>query len=98
MGYKNTLPYESPMLTQEQKDARIQWAIQHKDDDWNRTIFTDKASYQLFRNTVRLWSRNPRAEVKRIPKNRQKIVVWGGISIKGLVGYHSFKTILDGPY
>jgi transposase len=33
MGYKNTLPYGTPMLTQEQKDARVQWAIQHKDDD-----------------------------------------------------------------
>jgi transposase len=25
-------------------------------------------------------------------------MVWGSFSIKGLVGYHSFKTIMDGPY
>ncbi|CAF1341871.1 unnamed protein product [Didymodactylos carnosus] len=41
-GYKGTLPYATPMLTQKQKDARVQWAIQHKDDDWSRTIFTDE--------------------------------------------------------
>ena len=98
MGYKSTLPYATPMLTQEQKHARIQWAIQHKDDDWSRTIFTDETCYQLFRNTIRRWSQNPSTEVKRIPKNKQKIMVWGGISIKGPIGYHSFKTIMDGSY
>ena len=59
MGYKSTLPYGTPMLTQEQKHARLQWAIQYKDDDWSRTIFTDETCYQLFRNTIRRWSRNP---------------------------------------
>jgi transposase len=98
LGYKSTLPYGTPMLTQEQKDARVQWAIKHQNDDWSRTIFTDETCYQLFRNTIRRWSRNPKAEVKRIPKNRQKIMVWGGFSIKGLVGYHSFNTIMDGHY
>lgn len=98
MGYKNTLPHGTPMLTQKHKDARVQWAIQHQDDDWSRTIFTDETCYQLFRNTIRRWSKNPRAQIKRIPKNKQKIMVWGGFSIKGLVGYHSFTTIMDGPY
>ena len=98
MCYKSTLPYGTPILTQKQKDARVQWAIQHKDDHWSRTIFTDETCYQLFRNIIHRWSRNPKAEVKRIPKNRQKIMVWGGISIRGLTGYHSFKTIMDGSY
>ena len=98
MGYKSTLPYGTPMLTQEQNHARLQWTIQHKDDDWSRTIFTDETCYQLFRNTIRRWSRNSSTEVKQIPKNKQKIMVRGGISIKRLIGYHSFKTIMDGSY
>ena len=52
-GYKSTLPYGIPMLTQEQKHARVQWVIQHKDDDWSQTIFIDETCYQLFRNTIR---------------------------------------------
>ena len=52
MGYKSTLPYATPMLTQEQKHAPIQWAIQYKDDHWSRTIFTDESCYQLFRHTI----------------------------------------------
>ena len=53
MGYKSTLPYSTPMLTHEQRHTPIQWVIQHKDDDWSRTIFTDETCYQLFRNTIR---------------------------------------------
>ena len=98
MGYKSTLPYATPMVTQEQKHARVRWVIQHKDDDWSRTIFTDETCYQLFRNTIRRWSRSPNTEVKRIPKNKKKVMVWEGTSIKGLIGYHSFKTIMDGSY
>ena len=98
LGYKSTLPHGTPMLTSAQKDARVQWAIEHQNDDWSRTIFTDETCYQLFRNTVRRWSRNPKSEVKRIPKNRQKIMVWGGFSIKDLVGFHSFNIIMDGLY
>ena len=45
MSYKSTLPYGTPMVTQEQKHARVQWAIQHKDDDWSRTVFTDETCY-----------------------------------------------------
>ena len=41
MSYKNTLPYATPMLTQEQKHAHVQWTIQHKDDHCSRTRFTD---------------------------------------------------------
>ena len=64
MGYKSTLPYDTPTLTQEQKHAPIQWAIQHKDDDWSRTRFTDEICYHLFRNTIGRWARNPSTEVK----------------------------------
>ena len=98
LGYRSTLRIGTHMLTQEQKKARVQWAIRHKDDDWSRTVFTDETGYQLFRNTIRRWSKNLKAEVKRIPKNRQKILAWGGISIRGLIGFYSFRNIMDGPY
>ncbi|CAF4496751.1 unnamed protein product [Rotaria sp. Silwood2] len=75
LGYRSTLPQGTPMLTQKHKDARVQWALKHQDDDWTRTVFTDETCYQLFRNTIRRWSKNPKGELKRIPKNRQKIMV-----------------------
>ena len=97
-GYRSVLPINTPMLTVEQKQNRVEWAKKHQDDDWNHTIFTDESSFQMFRNTVRRWSKNPEIEVKRIPKNRQKVHIWGAISIKGVVGYHTFRTNLNGIY
>ena len=44
------------------------------------------------------WSRNPSTDIKRIPQNKQKTIVCGGISTKSFVGYHSFKTIMNGSY
>ncbi|CAF3454592.1 unnamed protein product [Rotaria socialis] len=54
MGYKNTLPYATPMSTEKQKDTRVQCGSQ-------------------------------------VSRRRLE-------SIKGLVGYHSFTTIMNGAY
>ena len=97
-GYRSILPANTPMLTAEQKQHRVEWAKKHQADDWDRTVFTDESSFQLFRNTIRRWSKNPESEVKRIPKNRQKVDIWGAISIKDVVGYHTFRTNLTGIY
>ncbi len=57
------------------KKQRIKWAKRHKNDDFTNTIFTDESSFQLFRNTVRRWTKDPNNELKRVPKNRQKVHV-----------------------
>ncbi|CAF4899135.1 unnamed protein product [Rotaria sp. Silwood1] len=61
------------MLTSDDKKRRVQWAKQHKNDNFTRTIFADEASFQLFRNAIRRWTKHPNTEFKRIPKNRQKV-------------------------
>ena len=33
LDYENVLPRGTPMLTNEQKERRVQWAMAHKDDD-----------------------------------------------------------------
>ena len=98
MGYKSVLPLATPMLTPEHKERRVRWVKAHINDDWNRTVFSDESCFQLFRNTVRRWSKFPQQEWKRIPKNRQKVMVWGAFSIKGQISCHSFRRTMDGPY
>jgi transposase len=97
-GYQNCLPLNTPMLTDEQKKRRVQWAEEHLKDNWKFKIFTDECSFQLFRNTIRRCSKYPKKEKKRVPKNRQKVHVWGAISYKGLVGLHSFQNIMNSDY
>ena len=97
-GYRNALPINTPMLTTEQKLNRIQWSKAHMNDDWTRTVVTDESSFQLFGNTIRRCSKTPEKEVERKPKNRQKVHIWGAISIKGVIGFHTFRRNLNGDY
>lgn len=83
MGYKSVLPLATPMLNLEQKERRVQWAMAQINYDLSRTVFSDETCFQLFRNTIRRWSKFAQREWKRIPKNRQKVMVWGAFSIKG---------------
>jgi len=94
-GYQSVMPKRNPMLTDSQRVTRLEWALTHKNDDWSRTIFSDETSIQLFRNTVRRWSRTPGTEIKRVPKNRQKLMIWGAISSRGTIGLCSFRGIMD---
>ena len=48
-GYQNALPLNTPMLTSDHKKKRIEWAKKHIDDNWNKTLFSDETSLQLFR-------------------------------------------------
>ena len=75
MGYTNILPRVTHMLTKEQKEKHVIWAIKHKNDDWNQTVFSDESCFQLFRNIVHRWSKTPQKRLKRIPKNKQKVMV-----------------------
>ena len=59
-------------------------------NDFTHTIFTDESSFQLFRNTVRRWTKCPNNELKRIPTNRQKVHVWGAISKIGRIKLYFF--------
>jgi hypothetical protein len=92
-GYKNVLPQSAHILTSDEKERRVKWAKKHKNDD-----FTDESSFQLFRNTIRRWTKIPNKEFKCSPKKRQKVHVWGAISVKGILTCHTFRCNLDGPY
>ena len=84
------------MLRREQKEKHVISVMKHKNDDWNRTVFSDKPFFQLFRNTVRHWSKTPHKELKRIPKNKQRVMVWETIGAKGRISRHIFRSITDG--
>jgi len=51
LGYDKKLPKATPMLTEEHKRRRVEWAQTHLNDSWNKTVFTDETAFQLFRNT-----------------------------------------------
>ena len=98
MGYRNILPRVTHMLTKEQKEKHVIWAMKYKNDDWNQTVFPNKSYFQLFRNTVRRWSKTAQNELKRIPKNKQKVMIWGAIRAKGKISCHTFMSNMNASF
>ena len=44
LGYKNGLPNGTPMFTAAQKARRVEWAMNHLNDQWERTLFSDETA------------------------------------------------------
>ncbi len=97
IGYLKKLPKATPMLTEAHKQKRIEWARNHINDQWEKTIFTDETAFQLFRNTVERWYKGERP-VRRIPKERTKIMAWGGFCVEGKTSLFCFKQIMNAEF
>jgi len=98
LGYESALPRRTPMLTTNHKKKRVEWAKRYQGTNWSRVVFSDETSIQLFHNTVRRWTKDAKTEVKRVPKNRQKTMIWGAFSEKGLVAVFPFRQIMDSSF
>jgi transposase len=96
-GYKNSLPLATPMLTAAHKEKRLEWAREHLNDDWSRTLFSDETSFQLFRNTITQWYKHSRP-IRRVPKNRQKIHMWGAFCASGKTNVFCFSETMNAPF
>ena len=97
IGYKNNLPLAVPMLTNDQKQKRVEWAREHLEDDWENTIFTDETAFQLFRNTIKRWYKGARPS-KSVPKDRTKVFAWGGFCANGKTSLFCFSQIMDSKF
>src|SRR5438128_8295459 len=45
-----------PLLTQQAKVNRLTWARDHFHYNWNKVVFSDETTIQMFCNTTRAWS------------------------------------------
>ncbi|CAG8812992.1 20413_t:CDS:2, partial [Dentiscutata erythropus] len=97
LGYQKKLPKATPMLTEVHKRKRVEWANKHINENWNKTLFTDETAFQLFRNTVERWYKGERP-VLLMPKDRTKIMVWGGFCAKGKTSLFCFKQIMNAEF
>jgi transposase len=69
------------MLTQKQKEYRVKWAEELLDQDRDDVWFTDESIFQFYSNTMKIWSKGK--PTKKIPKHSPKVMLWGGISLRG---------------
>ena len=97
LGYKKSLPKATPMLTDGHKQKCVEWAQKHLNDDWSHTVFSDETAFQLFQNTVERWHKNTRP-VRCMPKDRTKVMAWGGFCVTGKTNLFCFRKIMDAKF
>jgi transposase len=94
LGFTSVLPRKVPILTQQARDNRLSWARDHLHYNWNKVVFSDETTIQMFCNTTRAWSREKKP-VQPMVKHPFKAHVWAAINIKGKIGIHIFTENLN---
>ncbi len=77
-AYKN--PPFKPLLTDEHKKARYEWALEHRDTKWENVAFTDETSLWEGSSGYRRWvNTKDDRDVDTVKKYTYKVHVWGCI-------------------
>jgi len=80
-GIRKWIPEKVPPLTETHKRNRVKWCHEYLNQDWSIVVFTDESYVELFRSKIQLWARSkPYAKSYSHPP---KIMIWGGISLRG---------------
>ena len=74
-GLKFLKPLSKPLLSEDNRRKRLQWAEDHIYFDWNTCIFTDEATFHLYQNTGSFWQHPSERKVCRTVKHPGKVHV-----------------------
>jgi transposase len=97
LGFKVCVPRAIPFLTKNAKFRRLEWARSHLRRRWNMTVFSDEATFQMFRNTMQVRYKSGRPRPSRgIVKHPYKVHVWAAFCASGTVGLHTFTEKMNG--
>ena len=83
LGYRYLVPASKPLLTKKQKLARLIFARENKDRNWNNIIFTDESTIKLGANRERYWKKRRSRIYLRKQKYPGKIHIWGSFTSAG---------------
>jgi transposase len=83
LGFQYLPPLKKPLLSTRHRDQRLEWAKEHGDTDWSAVIFTDEATFSLFRSTKRSWQMKGHRTVFRTVKHPAKVHIWACFSANG---------------
>lgn len=104
LKYVVTKPTKVPDLTEAQKEYRVNWAIEHENEKWNRWIFSDEKWFRLVGNLNLVRHKRgqkPTVSEKLFP---EKMMVWWAISksarfkpqfVEGTLEHSQYVNIID---
>ncbi|CAF4164580.1 unnamed protein product [Rotaria sp. Silwood2] len=94
-GVQSMKPTSKPLLTNDHIKKRLQWAIKHKDVDWNQTVFTDESSFHMKQVIRRVWKKRGEKYYVSTIKHLAKVHVWGCFSKNGFGKLVLFRRTLN---
>jgi len=95
-GFQSGHPILKPLLTSTPMENRLFWANQHSDEDWQRVIFTNEATFHLYTPVPWTRWRPGQRPVGRTVKYPAKIHAWGCFSSHGFGKLVLFQGNLTG--
>jgi len=87
-----------PLLTDDHQRKRLKWAKKHRNFDWNKVIFTDESTFQLYSSKKKVWQFSRNKKVYRTVKHPTKVHVWGCFSASGFGKLICFQRNLDANF
>lgn len=96
-GFKFLKIIERPILSNKHKEARLQFAINHLNDRWDRTFFLDESSFVLGAHRFACYQKRGQRVQKDRFKHPQKVNLVGMISASGATRLILFQENLTGP-
>lgn len=89
-------PFKKPLLTQKQKEERLQWALDNYFRNWFEVIFSDESTIIKDNNiNKKIWIGPETINIKRITKHSIKRQLYGCIYIGGLITFDIFKENMN---
>src|SRR5579871_717374 len=89
-------PLAKPLLSDNHRDNRLEWAKANKNTDWSKVIFTDETIFSQFNKPRKVWRQ--KGEIIKAPtvKHSGKIHVYEYFSEKGFENIYYFIENLIG--
>jgi hypothetical protein len=81
-GVQSMKPASKPLLTNDHIRKRLQWAIKHKDVDWNQIVFTDESSFNMKQVIRRVSKKRGQKYYVSTIKHSVKVHVWGCFRVR----------------
>ncbi|CAJ0908040.1 17096_t:CDS:2, partial [Entrophospora sp. SA101] len=81
MQYHSTVPKSIPLLTTSHKQNRVAFAVKYRKQNWNKVIFSDETTFQMFQNAQKVFYKiGIQPPSKDMVKHPYKIHAWGAFS------------------
>ena len=79
-GFRYGVPIRKPLLTEDHIKVPLKWAMDHRNFDFSKVIFTDETTSLVFSKNRRIWQLRGTRKVFRTVKHPTKLHAWGCLS------------------